>query len=160
MPSLKTLALETQRYSCVSRLKWEAANPSESDVDFNEAGSPVDNPEGFARLDRLIDILKSIFGPFDITDILDGEYFCIDDIAKHLHAVNKTSYAVAAVNAEFPTEFIDPARFAAVRLEEVDDEEDPPNETFDSDTNLFGWCDVHYDVELGDYLDGSRVRRS
>jgi hypothetical protein len=159
MPSLNTLALETQRYSCVSRLKWEAANPTDSDTDFNEAGSPVDNPEGFARLDRVIEIIQSLFGPFQLIDILDGEYLCVDEIAQHLNAGNKTSYAVAAVNAEFPTAFIHPLRFAAVCLDEVDEPEEP-DEPFTSDTNLFGWCDVNSDVELGDYLHRSPGTRA
>lgn len=158
----RKLALDERHYSSVSRLKWTVANPAnypeeESDINFECLGLAHDNnPEGFGRLHRTLEIIQGIFGAFNLPDIDYLHYLCIEDIADHFHASNKTEFAVAAVRAEFPTAFIHPVRIEAVsdRLEDVEVGEEA---IFGEYTNIFGWCDVSRE-EVAEYIHGSPAR--
>jgi hypothetical protein len=116
----RKVASEDRCYSSVSRLKWTVSNQvnypeEESDINFEFLGLAHDNnPEGFGRLHRTLEIIQGLFGAFNLTDIDYQHNLCIEDIADHFNASNKTEFAVAAVRAEFPTAFIHPVRIEAV----------------------------------------------
>jgi hypothetical protein len=158
----RKVASEDRCYSSVSRLKWTVANPNypeeESDINFEFLGLAHDNnPEGFGRLHRTLEIIQRIFGVFKLTDI-DYQYsLCIEDIADHFSASNKTESAVAAVRAEFPTAFIHPVRIEAVSQESLEDVDVGEEAIFGEHTNIFEWCDVSTE-EVAEYIHGSPAR--
>lgn len=148
------------RYSSVSRLKWTRANPNypeeESDINFECLGLAHDNnPEGFGRLHRILEILRGIFGEFELLE--DDEYLNIDLMADFFKASNKVETAVAAVRAEFPTAFIHPDRIEIISDEQVEGVEVEEEATFEDHTDILRWCDVSTE-EFKEYIHGSPAR--
>jgi hypothetical protein len=159
----RKLASDERRYSSVSRLKWTVSNPAnypedESDINFEFLGLAHDNnPEGFGRLHRTLEIIQRLFGAFELTDIDYQDRLSIEHIADHFNASNKTEIAVAAVRAEFPTAFVHPVRIEAVSQESLEDVEVGEEEIFEEDTDIFRWCDVSTE-EVAEYIHGSPAR--